>query len=108
MSSVDCPHFDLPFRFELGAAVVVEQDTTEDVLACVAAILLYPLGWRPEAPTFGLRDPTFTEGAVNTGELARALAEWEPRAETLLSGAIDDDDDLKQIVTVALGVESPD
>jgi hypothetical protein len=106
--TVDCPHFDLPFRFENGAAVVVEQDTTEDVAACVAAVLLYPLEWRPEAPTFGIRDPTFTEGGVDTADVARALAEWEPRADLLVSGALDDDDELAQIVTVALGVESPD
>lgn len=104
----DVPHFALPFRFDSGAAVVVEQDTNDDVLACVTAILLYPLGWRPEAPTFGIRDPAFSEGIVQRSELARALAEWEPRAETALAGAIDDADELVQIVTVALGVESPD
>lgn len=104
----DVPHFALPLRFEAGAAVVVEQDTTEDVATCVAAILLYPRGWRAEAPTFGITDPTFHEGMVDRTELLRALAEWEPRAEVALSGVIDDLDELMQTVTVALGVESPD
>jgi phage baseplate assembly protein W len=76
----DLPHFAAPFRFVNGAAVVFEQDTTDEIMGCVLAVVLCPLGFRVELPDFGVPDPTFTEGAVRVDVLEAALAEWEPRA----------------------------
>jgi hypothetical protein len=51
------PHFVLPLRFERGAAVTVEQDTSDDT--------------------------TFSMGEVDTDQLATAVRRWEPRADVM-------------------------
>lgn len=104
----DLPHFALPFRFSRGGAVVVEQDTTDDVLVCVLSILMCPLGYRAELPEFGIQDFTFTEGLIDTDVIARALAEWEPRADTLMTSSVDPIDELVQYVSIALSTRSQD
>jgi phage baseplate assembly protein W len=104
----DIPHFDLPFRFSNGAAVVVEQDTTDDVVACVYAILVCPLGYRAELPEFGTDDPTFTEGAPDAAAIADTIARWEPRADTLISSSRDTVDELISYVSIHLATRSAD
>ena len=104
----DIPHFSLPLRVERGAAVVVEQDTTDDVLVCVLSILLCPTGYRAELPTFGLDDPTFTEGLPDTDAIARALAEWEPRADALIASTRDPIDELTAYVSMLVSTRSSD
>lgn len=102
-TSADVPHFAIPFRFENGSdgflhAAVNEQDSIEDVTACVEAIVRTPLGYRTEMPDFGIRDQTFTEGMINTDEILVALAQWEPRAEILID---EDDSMLDQFIAIA-------
>jgi hypothetical protein len=104
----DIPHFALPLRFENGAAVVVDQDTTDDVLSCALAVLLCPLGFRAELSDFGIEDPTFSEGFVDTEAIAEALAEWEPRAQSVVTTRMDAGDNLIQSVLAALDVPSID
>lgn len=104
----DLPHFVLPFRVANGAAVVVEQDTTDDVLVCVLAILLCPLGYRAELPDFGIDDPTFSEGFVDLESITRTLAEWEPRADALMTQQVDSMDDLVRYVSMLLSTRSHD
>jgi phage baseplate assembly protein W len=77
------PHFVLPLRFERGAAVTVEQDTSDDIASCVVAVLLCPLGMRTELPEFGVLDPAFSMGEVDTDQLATAVRRWEPRADVM-------------------------
>jgi phage baseplate assembly protein W len=72
----------MPFRFDRGAAVVAEQDSTDDVVACVISIMLCPLGFRAELPGYGIEDPTFSQGVVQADDLtAAAVLKWEPRAD---------------------------
>jgi hypothetical protein len=83
------PHFSLPFRFEADAggavhAAVNEQDSIQDVMDCVEAIALCPIGFRLELPNFGIRDQTFTEGSIDIDDLQAAIALWEPRADVLI------------------------
>ena len=104
----DLPHFSIPFRVSNGAAVVIEQDTTDDVVACVIAILLCPRGYRAELPGFGLDDPTFTETAPDVDAIARAIAEWEPRADTVLATSQDELDELVHYVSLLIGKRSSD
>jgi phage baseplate assembly protein W len=102
------PHFNLPFRFGGGAASVVDQDTTDDVLACVLAIMLCPKGYRAELPDFGVEEMTFDEREPDLTKLAQAIIEWEPRADALLTTAPDRFDDLVHYVAVRLGTRSAD
>jgi phage baseplate assembly protein W len=108
----DIPHFTLPFRFDAGGvgptAVVAEQDTTDEIMSCVLAVLLCPRGFRAELPDFGIEDPTFSQGAVDHEPIAAALAEWEPRAHSVVTTRLDAMDELIDHVLVSLGVPSGD
>lgn len=86
----ELPHFDLPFRFAARAgsnalaAAVVEQDTADDVMACVVALAVTPLGHRLEAPEYGLPELTFMAAADVDDVIAAAIAEHEPRGSVRL------------------------
>jgi hypothetical protein len=104
----DLPHFALPFRFDAGAAAVVEQDTTDEIMTCALAVLLCPVGARMELPAFGIPDPTFSEANVDAGVIAAALTTWEPRAQQVVESNPDALDDLVAHVTVRLNTPSDD
>lgn len=90
---VPVPAFPLRLRPD-GTLAVVQQDSLEDVRACVHMQLLTPLGSRPLAPDFGVDDPTFT-GAIDADELAAALEDGDDRASVTVSvepGAMGDVD----------------
>lgn len=78
--TVEIPHFALPFRFVGGHAAVNEQDSVDDVEACVLAVASYPVGSRIEKPEFGVPDQTFRQGGVDVTALEAAVNRWEPRA----------------------------
>jgi phage baseplate assembly protein W len=81
---VDVPHFAFPFSLAGGRVTVVEQDTDDEIIACVEAILAHPLGSRPEVPNFGVELGEFQQGGPALGEVRSALAAWEPRADVHL------------------------
>jgi phage baseplate assembly protein W len=87
----DIPHFALPFRFSgVGAhAVVVDQDTIEDITNCVQAVLLTRRGERLELPDFGIDDPTFQALPIRQQDLIDAILRAEPRAYVIMSQAPD-------------------
>lgn len=79
-------HFDLPFRLDRhGSMVVNDQDSDEDIIASLKAILLWRRGHRLDRPDLGIDDPTFEQGGVNLDALHDLLVEQEPRAELLLA-----------------------
>jgi phage baseplate assembly protein W len=102
MAKVEIPHFDVPFRFEGGKARVVEQDTLDEHVACVRALLAFPLGFRAELPEFGVTDLLFKKQASRGGteELRAAIAQWEPRADVLITDQPDLMDDMVREVGI--------
>lgn len=76
------PHLALPFRFADTGAVVVDQDSDEEIFYCCEAILRCPQGHRIERPDFGLPDQTFRQGGADPAAVQAALDRWEPRART--------------------------
>lgn len=79
---VPIPHFDFPVRFtKAGPIAVVEQDSVEEIEACVAVILTYRVGDRAELPQFGIPDPTFEQGGADPAPILAAVQQWEPRAQ---------------------------
>jgi hypothetical protein len=104
----DIPHFVLPLRFDRGAAVAAEQDSTDDVVSCVLSIMLCPVGFRSELPTYGIEDPTFTEGVVQADDITADVLKWEPRADLVMEQRGDLLDDLVATVTAHIGVPSTD
>lgn len=74
------PHITLPIEVRASAYRTVDQDTTAEVANCVAAIVAYPIGYREEAPDFGIADPTFGSLPLDTSAIERACEAYEPRA----------------------------
>lgn len=105
MTDIQVPQFAFPFRFNPDGSVAVnEQDSLADVKACVAVILSYHVGDRPELPEFGIPDPTFSE-TVDLGPILAAVERWEPRAQ---AAATADNTDLADFVSgVLVNVQTP-
>lgn len=86
----DVPHFALPLRFVAGAgktdalaAVTVEQDSLDDVAACVECVIRYRPGERLDNPAFGIDDPVFVT-TLDTEAMLAAISDQEPRAEVAI------------------------
>lgn len=79
----DNPHFNFPFQLNGGHFAEVEQDSMEDLVACVYVALLTQQGWRDELPTFGVNDPTFQLQPVNISTIVDEITAHEPRAAIL-------------------------
>jgi phage baseplate assembly protein W len=88
-SDVQNPHFSLPFRFGgiHGAAIVNEQDATEDIVDCVKAILAYPIGSNEALPGFGIPDIVFrVQSSKNIASgVAKSVRQWEPRSDAFVT-----------------------
>ena len=96
------PHFAHPFRFEDGRAVVVDQNSDDDVWTCVGTIVRYLKGDRLAVPDFGIPDPTFTEGRIDTEKIRVAVEKWEDRAGVVITEAPDRFDELVRHVLIEL------
>lgn len=84
------PHFDIPFRFlSTGHAATVDQDTLDDISACVEAIMRTLQGQRDDNPNFGIPDPTFQLQPIDLGLITEAVLQQEPRASLLLEQSPD-------------------
>ena len=92
----DVPHLAFPFEFAGGSARENEQDSVQDIAACVAAIVLTPSGAMIEAPEFGSTDLPFLTADDAREVILAAVAEHEPRA-TL---ALGDDEVVAQALTI--------
>jgi phage baseplate assembly protein W len=99
----DVPHFTIPLRFERGAALVCEQDDGDEIVSCAVSILVCPLGFRVELPTYGVPDPTFTMPHSDVDVITDAVIRWEPRADLLVTQHPDALDVLVDRVRVAIG-----
>ena len=75
------PHLALPLRVELGAFVAVEQDTLDELVASVTCICSFPLGFREEAPDFGIPELEHSSSPLPVDEVERQIETWEPRAD---------------------------
>lgn len=104
----DVPHFALPFRLAGPQAIVDEQDSVDEIASCVMAILLCPLGYRVELPTFGLPDPTFSTPELDQKRIRTAIELWEPRAALLFDQSADTIDQLIQRAEVLVRVRTQD
>lgn len=81
----DIPHIAIPIAIRDAAYVSTQQDTNAEVAGCVAVILQFPLGYREEAPEFGITDPTFSDRPIDTTEIESQVEAYEPRATIEIS-----------------------
>lgn len=84
MADVKIPHFCLPFHYEAGRIDVSEQDSLEDIRDCSEAALRTQVGFREEAPNFGVDDPTFETLPIDVGQIVNQVILSEPRASMLI------------------------
>jgi phage baseplate assembly protein W len=77
---VDTPHLAYPLQITAQGAVVVEQDTLDEIEACVHLICDTPQGYRADQPTFGIPDPLFASTPMDVQAIADAINALEPRA----------------------------
>jgi hypothetical protein len=81
--AVEVPHFSLPFQYIAGAPLVNEQDSEEDVAACVFAVVASEPGQFLDEPLLGLADPTFEQEPLLPDQFLAPVTKWEPRAVAL-------------------------
>jgi phage baseplate assembly protein W len=60
-----------------------EQDSRDEISACVFAVLNTPLGHRTDLPEFGRPGQAHKRGGADLAGLERAVALWEPRADLI-------------------------
>ena len=64
-----------------GELVTAEQDSPQDKVSCVTAILSYSKGWRTDNMDFGRpADLIFTQGGADVAAIAEAIQDQDPRA----------------------------
>lgn len=100
----DTPHFAFPLRYINGHAQVNEQDSMDDIEACVTAICLTSPGDRVELPDFGIVDPAFGQQPIPTAPLISQIEAYEPRVSILVSAAPDQFDAAVVNVAIQMGV----
>lgn len=96
-------HLRWPLRLVDGVPQTVEQDSYEDLRQCVRTILSFAPGQRIELPEFGLVDQVLREGGADLEAIRRAIADWEPRADALVSADPAALADLVSDVRIAIG-----
>lgn len=78
---IELPHFPAEFKLTEHGAVYVEQDSPEDIAACVFRIVSTVTGFREDYPEFGVGEVVFQNVPLNLGALEAAIEKFEPRAE---------------------------
>lgn len=103
--AVEIPHFALPFTWASSsggpglAAAEVEQESIDEIGACVEAVLRTVAGQRTTLPDFGRPELEFnTSAEVVRAQLAQALLDWEPRVQALIDAAPSETDNEVQVI----------
>lgn len=88
--SVGLSHFAFPFD-----GSTVEQGSDQEIAACMAVVLSWPLGTREGNPDFGVDEQAFLNDGASLDEIRQALDVNEPRALTEITA---DDTQLGQFL----------
>lgn len=80
MPSPTIPKLRIPLQMQNGRLALVEQDSADNVAACVFAILAYERGSRIEDPNFGVESLVFDQWPLDLSEWLEQIARYEPRA----------------------------
>jgi phage baseplate assembly protein W len=79
--AIAVPHLMFPPQIDgSGHLAAVEQNSDEDILACVYIALKTPLGSRLYVPNFGVNDYTFHQDPLPLPQLVGEVQASEPRA----------------------------
>lgn len=83
------PHIAVPLRKITRAdrsgqgLALHEQDSPEEIGACVYAVLNTRTGQRIDLPEFGTPGQAFRRNGADLAAVERTLALWEPRADLI-------------------------
>lgn len=105
MATADVPRFDLPFKLGKSAAVV-EQDSIDDVVNCVVAILVTHFAWRDEAPAFGTVDLAMRKMPIGADDIISLVGAQEPRAILLIEEHRDAVDSLVARINIGVSIHT--
>jgi hypothetical protein len=84
------PHIAVPLRKTNRAdgsgqgLALHEQDSPDEIGACVYAVLNTRTGHRIDLPEFGTPGQAFRRGGADLAALERGVALWEPRADLIM------------------------
>lgn len=93
------PHLAFPLTIANGTFQTVEQNSDEEIIGCVDAVLLCPQGHRDLLPDFGLPPLEFLRLGDDRQQLVHdAVAAGEPRAADVLTS--EDLTDMAATITV--------
>jgi hypothetical protein len=81
------PHLALPLRIETGRYATVQQDTLDELVVNVSCICAFPLGYRIEAPEFGIPELELSDAPLPVDDVERIIETWEPRADVEVNEA---------------------
>lgn len=99
MTDIVTPKLKVPFEISGKSAAVVEEDSDEEIVQCVIAILRTRPGSRPDDSQMGVPDFAFRQDGADLEVIRAALIKYEPRAKT-----ITDQELVDLVATVSLGV----
>lgn len=102
---VATPHLAYPFTILASGAVVLQQDTVEEVASCIGAISACLIGERDDNPLFGIPDPLFAIAPIDVAALDAALISQEPRARLAITDGAGGSglDPSQRIITINVG-----
>lgn len=84
--AITTPKISFPFHLRANgqSAVVVEQDSDDEIVDCVETLLSTEEGSREELPAYGIDEQVFLQGGVDLDVVMATVARWEPRALVVL------------------------
>jgi phage baseplate assembly protein W len=100
----ELPHFAAPFRLTTAGAAVDEQDSLQEVQACVMNAVACPQGYRLDLPAFGIPDPLFQTVPIDTEQIRQAVSRYEPRPDIQVTDTPSRDDPSQRTVTINVQV----
>jgi phage baseplate assembly protein W len=77
------PKLRVPIEFGTFGLRAVEQDSDDEIAACVYALIATERGSRIEEPDYGVEDPTFEALPLDLDEWLAQIDQFEPRAEVV-------------------------
>lgn len=89
-SNIIVPTLAFPFQLNgrADAALVVEQNSDEDVADALQVLLSTDRGERIELPDYGLPDQAFLQGGTDLTQIQATIDLWEERARIVLTAGV--------------------
>jgi hypothetical protein len=99
----DTPHFAFPMRRAPdGSVAVVEQETVDEIEACVLAIVYTRAGQLDDQPDFGISEYTFMQQPISREQVVEEILRTEERATLLVEEEPDRFDVLVDRLTITI------